>query len=109
MEVKTPGEFFDKVLPEKFDSKKAEGVDCVVQMKIAGDNGGDWNITIKNQKISIKEGMHQSPTITVQMKDTVYVDMVNGKLGGERAFMTGKLKFKGNLAAGLKLRGLGIL
>ncbi len=109
MEVKTPKEFFEKVMPEKFDSNKAVGIDCVVQMSLSGDNGCDWIIIIKNQKIEIKEGTHESPTITIKMKDTDYVNMANGKLSGERAFMTGKLKFKGSMATALKLKGLGIL
>ena len=109
MEVKTPREFFEKVMPEKFDSNKAVGIECVVQMSLSGENGCDWVIIIKNQKIEIKKGTHESPTLTVKMKDIDYVNMVNGKLSGERAFMTGKLKFKGSLAMALKLKGLGIL
>lgn len=109
MEVKTPREFFEKVMPEKFDPSKAAGVDCVVQMNITGDEGGDWLIIIKDQKLEVKEGVHESPTITIKMKDTDYVDMVNGKLSGERAFMTGKLKFKGDMATAMKIRDIGIL
>jgi len=109
VDVKTPKEFFDKMLPKKFDPTKAVGIDCVVQINLSGENGGDWIINIKDQKIEVKEGMHSSPTVAVKMNDIDYVNMVNGKLSGERAFMTGKLKFKGSMAAALKLRGLGIL
>jgi putative sterol carrier protein len=109
MEVKTPRDFFEKVMPEKFDPNKAVGIDCVVQMSLTGENGSDWIIIIENQKIEIREGVHESPTVTVTMKDTDYVNMTNGKLSGERAFMTGKLKFKGSITTALKLRGLGIL
>lgn len=109
MEAETPREFFEKVMPDKFDPSKAAGIDCVVQMNLAGDNGGNWIVTIRDQEIDTKEGVHPSPTITVKMKDTDYVDMVNGRLSGERAFMTGKLRFKGSLATAMKLRGLGIL
>jgi putative sterol carrier protein len=109
MEVKTPREFFEKVMPLKFDPSKAMGIDCVVQMSLTGENGCDWVIIIKNQKIEIKEGTHKSPTVTVKMKDIDYVNMANGKLSGERAFMTGKLKFKGSIATALKLKALGIL
>ncbi len=109
LEIKTPKEFFEKVLPQKFDPTKAMGIDCVVQMNLSGGNGGDWTITIKDLKIDIKEGVQPAPTVTIKMKDVDYVDMVNGKLSGERAFMTGKLKFKGSMATALKLKGLGIL
>jgi putative sterol carrier protein len=109
MEVKTPRDFFEKVMPEKFDPNKAVGIDCVVQMSLTGEKGSDWIIIIKDQKIEIREGIHESPTVTITMKDTDYVNMANGKLSGERAFMTGKLKFKGNITTALKLKGLGIL
>jgi len=42
------------------------------------------------------------------MTDTDYVDMINGKLAVERAFMSGKLKFKGNIMVGLRLKDIGI-
>jgi len=109
VEIETPKEFFEKMRKNRFDPSRAVGIDCVVQMNISGKNGGDWIIAIKDQKIEIREGMHPSPTVTVKMEDIDYVDMVNGKLSGERAFMTGKLKFKGSMATGLKLKGLGIL
>jgi len=109
MEAKTPKEFFEKVLPARFDSSKAAGVDAVVQMNITGDNGGDWYIVIKNQKLEVKTGIYENPVITAKMKDTDYVDMVNGKITGDKAYMTGKLRFKGNISVGMKLKGLGIL
>jgi hypothetical protein len=34
MEAKTPKEFFEKVLPARFDSSKAAGVDAVVQLTL---------------------------------------------------------------------------
>jgi len=54
MEVKTPKEFFEKVLPAKFDPNKATGIDAVVQLNISGDNGGDWYLIIKDKKLEIK-------------------------------------------------------
>lgn len=109
MDVKTPREFFEKALPEKFDSNKAAGIDATVQLTITGENGGDWYIVIKDQKLEIKGGVYDNPAIKVMMKDTDYVDMINGKMTGDKAYMTGKLRFKGNIAIGMKLKGLGIL
>lgn len=109
MEVKTPKEFFEKVLPSKFDANKAAGVDAVIQMNITGPNGGDWIVIIKDQKLEVQQGLHPSPSISIRMADTDYMDMVNGKLSGERAFMTGKLKFRGSMAVGMKLKEIGFL
>jgi putative sterol carrier protein len=109
MEVSTPKEFLDKVLPDKFEAEKAAGLAAVVQFKISGDTGGEWYLTIKDQQLEIKEGTVDGPQITLIMKDKDYVDLVNGKLSGQKAFMTGKLKFKGDMNLGMKLQKLGLI
>ena len=109
MEAKTPKKFFEKVLPNRFNPNKTKGVDVTVQINITGPNGGDWIVIIKDQKLEVKEGMHPSPTIVINMAETDYMDLVNGKLSGEKAFMTGKLQFKGNMALALRLREAGFL
>jgi putative sterol carrier protein len=109
MEAKTPKEFFDKVLPTRFNPNKTKGVDVTVQINITGPNGGDWTVIIKDQKIEVKEGMHPSPTLLINMAEPDYMDVVNGKMSGEKAFMTGKLQFKGNIALALRLRDMEFL
>jgi putative sterol carrier protein len=108
-EAKTPKDFFEKVLPSRFKPDKAADIDVTVQMKITGPNGGDWVVTIKNQKLEVKEGTHPSPTLSLEIAEADYMDVVNGELSGEKAFLTGKLRFKGNIALALKLRETGFL
>jgi len=108
-EAKTPKEFFEKVLPSRFKPDKAAGIDVTVKVNIAGPNGGDWVVRIKNQKLEVEEGTHPSPTLEVEMAEADYMDLVNGKMSGEKAFLTGKLRFKGNIALALKLRETGFL
>jgi len=108
-EAKTPRDFFEKVLPSRFKPDKAADIDVTVQVKITGLNGGNWVVTIKNQKLDIKEGTHPSPTLSLEMAETDYIDLINGKMSGEKAFLTGKLRFKGNIALALKLRETGFL
>jgi putative sterol carrier protein len=108
-EAKTPKDFFEKVLPNRFKPDKAAGVDVTVQIKITGPNGGNWAVTIKDQKLEVKEGTQPSPTLSLEMEEAEYMDVVNGKMSGEKAFLTGKLRFKGNIALALKLRETGFL
>jgi putative sterol carrier protein len=109
MKVKTPKDFFEKVLPSRFKPDKAAGIDVTVQINITGPNGGDWTVTIKNQELQVKEGTHPSPTLALEMAEADYMDMVNGEMSGEKAFLTGKLQFKGNITFALKLRETGFL
>jgi putative sterol carrier protein len=109
MEAKTPKEFFEKVLPSRFEPEKAKDIDITVQVNITGSNGGEWIVKIKNQKLEVHEGKHPLPTIELKMEETDYMDLINGKMSGEKAFITGKLKFKGNIGLALRLRETGFL
>jgi len=109
MEVKTPKEILEKDLPCKFKPEKAKGIDTVVQVDIKGPHGGNWTVTIKDQKMDVKEGPHPSPKLTIEMAEADFLDLTNGKLNGVTAFFTGKLKLKGDVAATLKLRDAGFL
>ena len=108
-DAKTPKDFFERILPSRFKPEKAEGIDVTVQIIITGPNGGDWVVTIKNQKLETKEGTHPSPTLELKMTEADYIDLMNGKMSPEKAFMTGKLKFKGNIGLALRLRQTGFL
>lgn len=107
-EVKTPKEFFEKILPKRFNPEKAQGVDVIVNIDISGKNGGEWTVLIKNQTLKVKEGLEKNPTLSLRISEKDYVDVINGKLSGERAFFTGKLKLEGNIVEALKLKDAGL-
>lgn len=109
MEAKTPKEFFEKVLPSRFKPEKAKGIEVTVQVNITGPDGGDWTVEIKEEKIDIRKGNHLSPKLTIGMAETDFLDLVNDKLSAQKAFFTGKIKFKGDVALALKLRDAGFL
>jgi len=107
-ETRTPKEFFE-MLPSKFKPDKAAGIDVIVQISINGSNGGDWIVTIENQKLRAKEGIHPSSMLELKMEESDFMDLINGKISSEKAFMTGKIKFKGNIGLALRLKQTGFL
>jgi putative sterol carrier protein len=109
MEVETPKDFFEKILPERFDASKAAGIDVTVQVSITGTNGGDWIVTIKEQKLYVKEGIEDKSDLALKMTEKDYLDLINHKISAEKAFFTGKVHFKGNIALALRLREAGFL
>ncbi len=110
MAVNSPKEFMETLLPEKLsDPEVLKDLDLTLQFNISGDNGGKWVLRVKDQKAVIEEGTVDKPIIAIEMKDTNYVKLVNGDLSGQKAFMTGKLKFKGDMNVGIKLQELGII
>lgn len=109
METKTPKDFFEKTLPLRFKPEKAKDIDVVAQLNITGVEGGNWIVSIKDQKLQVTEGTHPSPTLTLKMNENDFMDLVNGKLSAEKAFFTGRVQFKGNISVALKLRDAGFL
>ncbi len=109
MEDVTPRDFFEKVLPKRFNASNAAGVDAIVQMSITGDNGGNWSVTIKDQKLEAKEETISSPTLSITMAEKDFVDLINGRVSVQKAFFTGKIQFKGNIGLALKLKETGFL
>ncbi len=65
-----------------------------------------YHFTVANETIDVKRGKHASPNITITMNESDYLDMINGKLNGQMAFMTGKLKIAGDMGLALKLQTL---
>ncbi|MEM2099292.1 MAG: SCP2 sterol-binding domain-containing protein [Candidatus Bathyarchaeia archaeon] len=109
MEIKTPKEFFEKVLPSRFNASKTQGVDVAVQVNVIGGNGGVWTVTIRDQRLEVKEGANSSPTLAISMAEKDFLDVVNGRMEAGKAFFTGKIHFKGNVAFALKLKEMGFL
>ena len=110
MDVKTPEEFFEKQLPARFKPEKAEGIDAIVQLSLSGgQKEQNWVVIIKNQKLQATRGTNQSAPLSLEVAESDFMNMINGKLSAEKAFFTGKINFKGNISLALKLRDAGIL
>jgi putative sterol carrier protein len=65
-----------------------------------------FHVIIANETLEDKDGQHPSPSITLTMQQQDFLDMINGKLNGQMAFMSGRLKIAGDMGLALKLQGL---
>lgn len=93
-------------MPSRFNKASAKGLNATYQFDLSGDGGGKWHAIIKDETCEVKEGAHSSPNITISMTAQDYLDMVNGKLNGQMAFMTGKLRISGDMGLALRLQSL---
>ena len=89
-----------------FQADKAAGMKAVYQWDITGDGGGKWHAEIADGSISVNEGDHASPNITITVAAQDWLDITNGKLDGQMAFMSGKLKVKGDMSLAMKMKTL---
>ena len=98
-------EIFDN-MASNFNADKAAGMKAVYQWDITGEGGGKYNADIADGNITVAEGEHASPNITITVSAGDWLDILNGKLDGQMAFMIGKLKVKGDMSLAMKLKTL---
>ena len=80
----------------------------VFEFKVKNAAGKEtfWTIDLKKDGV-VKKGQAKSldlkPDVTVILSDETFVDIADGKISGQTAFLTGKLKTKGNMMLASKL------
>jgi len=101
----TPKRVFETELPPRLKEKGDEvtKVNAIYQFVITGDNGGNWWVDTTKSGGEVGTGDNADAKCTITMGDSDFIDMVTGKLNGQMAFMTGKLKIKGDMSLAMKL------
>ena len=98
---------FENHLPGRLKSKPevASKINSTYKFIITGDTGGTWvvDLTKPGGAISAGEG---DAKCTITMASNDFVDLMNGKLNPQMAFMSGKLKVAGDMGLALKLGSL---
>ncbi|KAG5635925.1 hypothetical protein H0H81_009666 [Sphagnurus paluster] len=62
-----------------------------------------WTIDLKKTGTVYKGSAQPKADVTIILADETLADLASGKLNGQKAFMTGKLKTKGNIMLATKL------
>lgn len=84
--------------------KPVEGIESVYQFELSGDDGATYQLHLSNGTAKVVEGPTDSADCTLQMDAKDFKDMLLGNLNGTAAFMTGKLKIKGDMSKAIKLQ-----
>jgi adenosylmethionine-8-amino-7-oxononanoate aminotransferase/putative sterol carrier protein len=107
--VDSTREFFEEVLPARFDAEHAAGLELTVQIVL--DEAESWLLTIREGALRVDrlDAPRTDATCTVRMTRDDYLQLVNGELAGDQAFMTGRLKLEGDVSKAAELLALRIL
>ncbi|MEH7298963.1 SCP2 sterol-binding domain-containing protein [Neobacillus drentensis] len=83
-----------------------EGVSASYQFTIEGEEEGVYQLRINSGKALVKEQSEPPADCTLMMSLADFQKFLLGKLNGTMAFMTGKLKIKGDLSKAIKIESL---
>jgi putative sterol carrier protein len=95
-------EFFD-TLPERADTTKTEGMNHSYAFDI--DGAGQWTVRVADGRVTVNQGAEDAD-VTISAPQDVFQKIVAGEQNPTAAYMTGKLKLKGDMGAAMKLQKL---
>ena len=95
-------DFFD-TLEGQADAAKIAGVSNSYLFDIEGD--GQWLVDVRDGKVTVTEGGGDADA-TISTSSETFAKIVAGEQNPTTAYMTGKLKIKGDMGAAMKLQKL---
>ena len=96
-------DFFEQ-LPSKVDASRTAGMHNTYVFDIAG--AGTWTVAVDDGKVTVTEGDDGNGDATIISSAENFARIVAGEQNPTTAYMTGKLKIKGDLGAAMKLQKL---
>jgi putative sterol carrier protein len=98
----TAREFFD-TLEGRADTSKTAGMTNSYLFDIEG--AGKWTVSVDDGKVSVAEGGEDADAV-ISTSEATFEKIVSGEQNPTSAYMTGKLKVKGDMGAAMKLQKL---
>ena len=98
----SPKEFFES-LETRVDPAKAAGLNASYRFDI--DGAGSWLVEVDDGKVSVTEDGGEADTIISTSAET-FMKIAGGEQNPTSAYMSGKLKVKGDIGQAMKLQKL---
>jgi putative sterol carrier protein len=95
-------EFFDG-LESRVDPSKTAGMRNSYLFEIEG--AGTWKVDVDDGAVKVSEGGGEADC-TISTTEETFEKIASGELNPTSAYMTGKLKVKGDMGAAMKLQKL---
>jgi len=90
-------------LPTRADASKTAGMNNSYIFDI--DGAGRWKVDVDDGAVSVAEGGDDAD-VTISASEETFQKIIAGEQNPTSAYMTGKLKIKGDMGAAMKLQKL---
>ena len=96
---------FERHMPARLQNKPdvVSKINAVYQFNISGPEGGQWSVDCTQPGGAVAAGTSPAAKCVVTCTDADFLNIVNGKLNAQMAFMSGKLKIQGDMGLAMKL------
>ena len=98
----TVQEFFE-TLPSRANTSKTAGMSNSYVFDIEGV--GQWKVDVDDGTVTVTEGAGDAD-VTISTSEEMFQKIIAGEQNPTSAYMTGKLKIKGDMGAAMKLQKL---
>jgi putative sterol carrier protein len=98
----TARDFFES-LESRVDESKTAGMTNSYLFDIEG--AGKWTVRVDDGKVNVSEGGDDADAVITTSEET-FEKITSGEQNATSAYMTGKLKVKGDMGAAMKLQKL---
>jgi putative sterol carrier protein len=99
------GGVFDE-MAKRFLPGKAAGKNAVIQYDITTPDGTrTYQVVVADGTCTTGPGAGQEATVTLALSAPDFLRLISGKLNGMQAFMSGKLKLKGDMMLAQTMQG----
>ena len=95
-------EFFE-TLESRVDPGRAAGINSSYLFDVGG--AGSWKVDVDDSGVRVTEG-GEDADCTISVSEDNFQRLVSGDLSPTTAYMTGKLKIRGDIGAAMKLQKL---
>ena len=100
--MESPREFFE-TLETRVDASKAAGMTASYKFDIEGS--GSWLVDVDDGKVTVTEDEGDADC-TISTSSETFLKIANGEQNPTAAYMSGKLKVKGDMGQAMKLQKL---
>jgi putative sterol carrier protein len=100
--AETVKEFFE-TLSSRADASKTGGMNNTYVFDIEG--AGTWTVAVRDGSVDVSEGAEKGD-VTISTSEENFLKIVRGEQNPTTAYMSGKLKIKGDMGAAMKLQKL---
>jgi putative sterol carrier protein len=98
----TVGELFE-ALATRFDTEAAAGLNRTLQWKITDEDPGVWAFEISDGQGRLIPGGVDNPDTIFTTSGATWMAIAEGRQDAMKAFMSGKLKVKGDMMLAMKV------